>query len=357
MRLTHLDARSRRRRRSAAGVAVAASLALPLLATTSASAAPGHGPSHPPKAPAVSYVDVSVATVWTEPSSPRPVDAKAVSNPVDIPGWLQDMTPDQQEGLTSNNLTQTQALYGQKVYLMAHQGNWSEVAVPEQPTPKNDLGYPGWVPDNQLISARGFGKIQAHRPFALLDSGIASRLYDDHALTRKNLLLSANTRLPLLARTPSALRVETPDQGAKWVSRSSASVHRSNSDIATPTGADLVATAKTFLNQPYVWAGRSGFGFDCSGFTSTVYQLHAIVIPRDAGPQALDGGATRVARTDLQAGDLIFYAPAGTNSIYHVAMYVGDGNMIEAYDHLTPVRVTPVRFNSDYWGAVRYLEG
>jgi len=38
-----------------------------------------------------------------------------------------------------------------------------------------------------------------------------------------------------------------------------------------------------------------------------------------------------------------------------VAMYVGHGRMIEAYDHLTPVRVTPVRLGDTYWGAVRYL--
>jgi cell wall-associated NlpC family hydrolase len=279
----------------------------------------------------------------------------AVSNPVDIPGWLQAMSPAQKEGLTTHDLSQTQANYGAEVYVLAHREHWSEVVVPGQPTPKNALGYPGWVPDDHLCRNPEYGMSQDRLPFALVDAGVSAWLYDDPGLRHKNLLLSVNTRLPLLDRTDQALLVDTPDQGAKWLERSSASVYRNNSDIAMPTGRDLVRTAETFLGRPYLWAGRSGFGVDCSGLISTVYELHSITIPRDACPQALDGGATRVADDNLRAGDLMFYAHPGTEDIYHVAMYVGGGKMIEAYDHLTPVRVTPVRFNSDYWGGVRYL--
>src|SRR5882757_8912643 len=61
------------------------------------------------------FVTVSVATVWTTPQSPRPVDHPALTNPVDIRGWLSDMSPAQQEALTSDNLSQTQALFGDRV--------------------------------------------------------------------------------------------------------------------------------------------------------------------------------------------------------------------------------------------------
>jgi len=95
---------------------------------------------------------------------------------------------------------------------------------------------------------------------------------------------------------------------------------------------------------------------DCSGFTSTIYQTNGITIPRDSGPQAGDPAARKVARSGRQPGDLLFYArDKGKGSMHNVAMYVGDGRMIEAYDHLTPVRITPARFDSEYWGAVRYL--
>ena len=92
------------------------------------------------------YVVVSVATVWTTPQSPRPVDHPALTNPVDIRGWLSDMTLAQQEALTSDNLNHTQALFGDRVFVVGEQGDWDEVLVPGQPTPKDSMGYPGWIP-------------------------------------------------------------------------------------------------------------------------------------------------------------------------------------------------------------------
>jgi cell wall-associated NlpC family hydrolase len=116
-----------------------------------------------------------------------------------------------------------------------------------------------------------------------------------------------------------------------------------------------------FVNVPYLWGGRAGSGFDCSGFTSTIYQAHGITLPRDAGPQAADGQGRPVDKSTLQPGDLLFYShrgsdPANPDAIYHVAMYSGNGDMIEAFDSATPVRITPVRLDADYWGARRYLD-
>ena len=315
-------------------------------------AAPG---SSAAASPPSGYVDVSVATVWTAPTSPRPVDHPALTNPVSIPRWLSEMSLADKLGLTNDNLTQTQALYGNPVYILAKQAGWDEVAVPGQPTPKNPLGYPGWVPSVQLTAAHGFAALQNHRPCAFVQAPTAW-LYDNSALTRENMQISANTRLPVLARAGQAIRVATPDRGAKWLSAREATVYRSASDIPYPTGASLVAYAKRFLHRPYLWAGRSGFAFDCSGFTSTIYQVNGITIPRDANAQARYGGGRMVSKNDLQAGDLLFYATSqNPGSIYHVAMYIGHRQMIEAYDAATPVRITAARFGTDYWGAERFL--
>ncbi|MBV8861375.1 MAG: C40 family peptidase [Mycobacterium sp.] len=314
-------------------------------------------PSQPPPS---AFVAVSVATVWTTPQSPRPVDHPALTNPVDIRGWLSDMAPAQQQALTSDNLTQTQALFGDRVFVVGQQGDWDEVLVPGQPTPKNALGYPGWIPKAQLKTDAGYGALKDHASFALADRGITTWLYRDSELSDHDLEISTNTGLPVLNRTDTAVRVATPDRGPRWLDARTVAVYEKPTEIAHPTGIDLVRYAAVLLKVPYLWGGRAGFGFDCSGFTSTIYQVHGITIPRDADAQATDSQGRPVDKSALQPGDLLFYShgskdPAEPDAIYHVAMYSGNGEMIEALDSTTPVRITPVRLDSDYWGARRYL--
>jgi cell wall-associated NlpC family hydrolase len=315
----------------------------------------------PGQAPPSAFVAVSVATVWTTPQSPRPVDHRALTNPVDIRGWLSGMTPAQQEALTSDNLNQTQALFGDRVFVVGEKGDWDEVLVPGQPTPKDSLGYPGWIPKAQLTTEPGYGALKEHAPFALADRGITTWLYRESGLSDQDLEISTNTRLPVLSRTDKAVQVATPDRGPKWLDARTVAVYEKPTDIPHPTGADLVRYAAVFVNVPYLWGGRAGFGFDCSGFTSTIYQVYGFTLPRDAGPQAADSRGRPVDKSALQPGDLLFYShgsrdPDDPDAIYHVAMYSGHGDMIEAFDKTAPVRITPVRLDADYWGARRYLD-
>jgi cell wall-associated NlpC family hydrolase len=314
----------------------------------------------PDHTPPSAFVAVSVATVWTTPASPRPVDHRAVANPVDIRGWLSDMTPAQQQALTSDNLTQTQALFGDRVFVVGQQGDWDEVVVPGQPTPKNALGYPGWIPKAQLTTDAHYGALKDTASFALAERGITTWLYRDSGLSDRDLEISTNTGLPVLNRTDTAVSVATPDRGPRWLDARTVAVYQKPTDITHPTGADLVRYAAEFVNVPYLWGGRAGFGFDCSGFTSTIYQVHGITLPRDADAQAADSQGRPVDKSALQPGDLLFYShgskdPDNPGAIYHVAVYSGSGEMIEAFDSTTPVRITPVRLDADYWGARRYL--
>src|ERR1700677_2217253 len=315
----------------------------------------------PGQSPPSAFVIVSAATVWTTPQSPRPVDHPALTNPVDIRGWLSDMTPAQQQMLTSDNLSQTQALFGDRVFLVGEQGDWDEVLVPGQPTPKNALGYPGWIPKAQLTTDPGYGALKERAAFALADRGITTWLYRESGLSDQDLEISTNTRLPVLSRTDTAVLVATPDRGPKWLDARTVAVYEKPTDIPHPTAADLPRYAAVFVDVPYLWGGRAGFGFDCSGFTSTIYQVYGITLPRDAGPQAADSQGRPVDKSELQPGDLLFYShgsrdPDNPDAIYHVAMYSGNGEMIEAVDKGIPVRITPARLDENYWGARRYLD-
>jgi gamma-D-glutamyl-L-lysine dipeptidyl-peptidase len=309
--------------------------------------------------PSIGYIDVSVATLWTNPSKPRAIDAPALQNPAQIEQWLDSMTTAEYLDLTDSDRTQTQALYGTQVHILNATNDWYEIAIPDQPTPKNTLGYPGWVPAVQIASNEGYGRLEQNRPFAQVDTAATVPLYHDPWLRNPIMNISYGTRLPILNTHGHSLQIALPSGKPAYLSHSSAKIYKSTSEIPYPTGADLIRTGTLFLARPYLWGGTSGFAFDCAGFTGTIYRAHGITIPRDSGPQATyTGHGVSVAREGLEAGDLLFYATnvSDAKTIHHVAMYAGNGEMLEAYGAGVPVRRTEVRFGDEFWGAERFLK-
>jgi cell wall-associated NlpC family hydrolase len=126
------------------------------------------------------------------------------------------------------------------------------------------------------------------------------------------------------------------------------------SDVPAPTQAAAVAIAEasTHLGQPYVWGATGPEAFDCSGLTLTAYRAAGINLPRTAAQQWFAG--PQVALGDLAPGDLLFWAYDVTNpsTIHHVAMYVGNGQMIAAPHTGDVVKVQPVYLDG-YIGAIR----
>jgi cell wall-associated NlpC family hydrolase len=89
------------------------------------------------------------------------------------------------------------------------------------------------------------------------------------------------------------------------------------------TGADVITIARQYLGVPYVWGGADPSGFDCSGLVQYCYSQIGIDLPRTTYDQVTKG--IDVGSNPLQEGDLMFFDSTG-----HVAMYSGNGNMIEA---------------------------
>ena len=113
-------------------------------------------------------------------------------------------------------------------------------------------------------------------------------------------------------------------------------------------GADTaIATAKSYLGAPYVWGGESYGGMDCSGLTMLAWESAGVDLPHLSRAQYSYG--THVPIGSMEAGDLIFWSSNGTQSgIYHVAIYLGGGQMIEAPTFGVPVRITGVYS----WGSI-----
>jgi len=311
-------------------------------------APPAATAEQPPAAGRAALVTVAVANVWAAPGGARPVDEPSLTNPVDLRRWIAAMSHEDKLGLVDRLVTQ--ALYGERVVVREVAGAWARVVVTGQPSSLDPEGYPGWIPTVQLRDG--------DRP-AAATSAVVTRptaaLHDAADPARALLDLSFNTRLPVVIADGAEVTVALPTGGRGRLAAADVEVGPPG---ARPTvAAELVAGARLFSGLPYLWAGTSAAGFDCSGFTAAVYGVRGIVLPRDADDQA--GVGAPVDRSRLQPGDLLFYGPSTERSaITHVAMYVGDGMMIQAPATGKTVETVPVdtpTYARQFWGARRYL--
>jgi len=295
------------------------------------------------------YVAVSVATLWVRPWYPRTIDKPALGNPAHPLTWVGAMTVAQKSWLVGK--LETQALYGAKVTVIGHWHNWTQVAVPSQPTNRDPRGYPGWVPTVQLTRTAP----PAAATSAVIRSPAAwlwSRWTAAGVAGTGIILASYDTRLPVVRATATYVEVTLIGGQKAAVRRSDVVLHAAGSSWGV-TRARVIAEARKFLGLPYLWAGTSGFGYDCSGFTYSVYHAYGQTLSRDADQQAVHG--TFVLRSALQPGDLVFFRDSATGPISHVGIYIGGGNIIDAPHTGAVIRIDSLSSFAHYAGARRYL--
>jgi cell wall-associated NlpC family hydrolase len=101
-------------------------------------------------------------------------------------------------------------------------------------------------------------------------------------------------------------------------------------------GAVAVRFAYRQLGKPYEWGAAGPDAYDCSGLTMAAWGAAGVSLPHSAADQ--QGMTTPVSASDLSPGDLIFFgSPA-----YHVGIYIGDGDMIDAPHTGTDVQINPI---------------
>lgn len=109
-------------------------------------------------------------------------------------------------------------------------------------------------------------------------------------------------------------------------------------------GVAAVRFAERFRGTPYVWAGTTPAGFDCSGFTRFVYAHFGISLPHSSYAQWALG--RHVPRSQLRPGDLVFFG------LGHVGIWIGAGRFIHAPHTGTTVRITSM---DDPWYRASYV--
>lgn len=229
---------------------------------------------------------------------------------------------------SENSDVVSQAIYGSNVTLLMAKGEWSKI--------QTDDHYKGWIQSRYLRLIQSGNGYATAGPTVQVESLFAN-VYREADVTKHKPVLT----LPFLVRLELIddgkgnsgrwLQVRLPDKRSEWIQ--SSDVISNPQPLTIPESIEL---AKRFLGFPYLWGGRSSFGFDCSGFTQMLVRVRGINMPRDADLQAAWDGVISVERSDLQPGDLLFFG-SGPKKITHTGMYIGDGQFIHDTTNGHPV--------------------
>ncbi len=238
----------------------------------------------------------------------------------------------------------SQAIYGSNVSLLVARGEWSRIQTSDR--------YKGWVPSRHvriLLTGNGYA---VSGPSVQVES-LFAHLYAEPDIMKHKPVITVpfETRLEVVpdAKTKNGkpapegwLQVHLPDLRSAWVQ--AGDVVSDPKPVSIPESIEL---AKRFLGIPYLWGGRSSFGFDCSGFTQMLVRARGPNMPRDADQQAAWNGVVPVDRGSLQAGDLLFFG-SSPKEITHTGMYIGEGQFIHDTTNGHPV-VQISRLDDEPW--------
>jgi cell wall-associated NlpC family hydrolase len=152
--------------------------------------------------------------------------------------------------------------------------------------------------------------------------------------------------------------IELPDGRVGFV-RSSKTVAYQKVDNSIEADRNrIIEIAKTMMGIPYLWGGHSTKGFDCSGFTSTIFRMEGIQLPRDASMQVNLGEEVIPDSNYLNvlAGDLIFFG--SPNRITHVGICLGGSYFIHASGnvHINSLDEKDELFNSHRKRTFRHIK-
>ena len=245
----------------------------------------------------------------------------------------------------------SQALLGTPVHILqiTDKNSWPQVQTPDT--------YTGWV-HKDAITLLSFEEYHAWNaaPKIIVTAltGVVRAGASERAATVGDVV--AGARLRDLGRQGRYWRVGFPDGRTGYLRRDLAereSAWRARLDQSPEA---ILASALTMNGFPYMWAGMSPKGMDCSGFVRTVFFMHDLIIPRDAGPQSRTG--ERIYGTqNLLPGDLVFFGrkDTATPKVSHVGIYLGEGKFIHSLGLVKIGSFRPEDPEYDAYNTGRYL--
>lgn len=222
----------------------------------------------------------------------------------------------------------TQALLGMPVKILKYT-DWFAIQTPDE--------YTGWV---HRMVIRPMSKQlydqwnQAEKIVVTSHYGFTYEKPDERSQCVSDVV--AGNRLKWEGTNGKYYKVSYPDGRVAYLSKKISQPEKRWRASLRKDAASVVQTAFTLIGVPYLWAGTSSKGVDCSGFVRTVLLMHDIIIPRDASQQAKTGERLEIdsSFSNLIPGDLVFFGRKAISDkkevVSHVGIYIGNKRFIHS---------------------------
>ena len=210
----------------------------------------------------------------------------------------------------------SQALMWENVQIQETFENWYQIRMED--------GYDGWIHSFYLHYCE---------PLAVEHTFVTDRavpvLYEVDKLNSIAGLLSYGTYVPVLEKNDDFVKIHLPDGKSGYM--------KPQKQIIKASRSIIIKLATSLLTVPYLWGGKSSFGYDCSGFVQMVLKTAGIHVQRDTSLQIKTRDLEKIQIDQSKPGDLLFFLE--NNRTNHVAFLLGEGKIIHCSGQ---VKIEPI---------------
>ena len=199
----------------------------------------------------------------------------------------------------------TQALLWENVQIQKTNNNWCQILMED--------GYNGWIHSFYLLNRDSISE-----EYNFVTNRAVPVFHELNNMNTIAVLLSFGTFIPRAEKTGDFHKIYLPDGQTAYMDIQKQVVEKKRESI--------IELAISLLGVPYLWGGKSSFGYDCSGFVQMVMKTAGIDIQRDASQQIQTKNLEKIHVVDGKPGDLLFFTEK--NCINHVAFIIGEGKII-----------------------------
>ena len=199
----------------------------------------------------------------------------------------------------------TQAMLWENIQIMATNDNWYKICMED--------GYDGWIHSFYLQN-----RDPAPEEYIFVTKRAVPVFHEINKTSSIRALLSFGTYVPMEEHNGAFCKICLPDGRPAYI--------EFQEQVEVMSREAIIELAISLLGVPYLWGGKSSFGYDCSGFVQMVLKTTGINVQRDTSKQIETKDLKKIHIDVSEPGDLIFFAE--NNRINHVAFILGEGKII-----------------------------